>query len=244
MPRLRGRWSLQVGAEACHVSRLGQPVIWRVRREGGPRERPPQRCGDLHAGRPSCRHIVHGITSSAQTSTSNRWSMPQQCSPRSAAARSLLVTTASRAPRSRRARTASLTPGYSRIRRSWCRWLCARYVATNASISSGSSVNPRNCTRTGVPNPSNQRASGGTDPRCVIMVCRYELRMSSMESISVPSRSKRKVSKVTRWRGCGGSACRCTRGLGSRQSWRWVAWRFRRRRRVVVRGPRTPPASR
>src|SRR6266436_3974709 len=66
-----------------------------------------------------------------------------------------------------------------------------------ASISAGSSVNWRNCTHSGVPSPSIQTSSEGSCPRCTRMVWRYERRISSMESMSVPSRSKRNVERST-----------------------------------------------
>src|SRR5437879_2402197 len=66
-----------------------------------------------------------------------------------------------------------------------------------ASISASSSVNCRNCTHSGVPSPCIQTSSDGSCPRCKRIVCRYERRMSSMESMSVPSRSKRNVERCT-----------------------------------------------
>src|SRR2546425_3668743 len=64
-----------------------------------------------------------------------------------------------------------------------------------ASISAGSSVKWRNCTHSGVPSPSIQTSSDGSCPRCSRIVWRYERRISSMESMSVPSRSKRNVER-------------------------------------------------
>src|SRR5439155_1460468 len=66
-----------------------------------------------------------------------------------------------------------------------------------ASISAGSSVKSRNCTHSGVPSPRIQTSSDGSCPRCRRMVWRYERRINSMESMSVPSRSKRKVERCT-----------------------------------------------
>src|SRR6266550_3651847 len=66
-----------------------------------------------------------------------------------------------------------------------------------ASISASSSVNCRNCTHSGVPSPCIQTSSDGSCPRCKRIVCRYERRMSSMESMSVPSRSNRNVERGT-----------------------------------------------
>src|SRR2546426_10844960 len=66
-----------------------------------------------------------------------------------------------------------------------------------ASISAGSSVKWRNCTHNGVPSPCIQTSSEGSCPRCRRMVWRYERRISSMESMSVPSRSKRNVERGT-----------------------------------------------
>src|SRR2546426_9049426 len=66
-----------------------------------------------------------------------------------------------------------------------------------ASISAGSSVKWRNCTHSGVPSPCIQTSSEGSCPRCRRMVWRYERRISSMESMSVPSRSKRNVERGT-----------------------------------------------